>query len=75
MSSVQIDWIESESGFEMGRKDDGDHDHDHAIHLALSMGGCGCVCWWWVRWLSRCGLVDEEREGDIFRRVELNESK
>jgi hypothetical protein len=28
MSSVQIDWIQSESGFEMGRKDGGD---DHGI--------------------------------------------
>jgi len=54
MSSAQIDMIESESGFEMGRKDG---DGDDGIHFALK--GCGCgvyMCWWWVRWLSRSGL-------------------
>jgi hypothetical protein len=36
MSSVQIDWIDNESGFEMGRKDG---DDGGGIHLALR--GCG----------------------------------
>jgi len=35
---VQIDWIESDSGFEMGRKDD---DDVGGIHLALGGYGCG----------------------------------
>jgi len=61
MSSVQIDWIENESGFEMGQKDGED---DDGIHLALVGCDCGAyMCWWWVRWLSRSGLVDEKREG------------
>ena len=50
---MQIDWIESESAFEMGRKDDGVHDHDHGVHLALAMGGCGCVVGGFVGYLLR----------------------
>jgi hypothetical protein len=63
MSSVQIDWIDNESGFEMGRKD-GDDDSG----MYISVGGCAgaYMRWWWVDWLSRCGLVNEKREGGYF---------